>query len=176
MEVDLAKLTPAPGLDKDEFMRSLIRELAGILEDTVGIQEASAYVNHVGLQIGRALNQDYRAAYGTHRLETNQIADALVHLKQRIGGRFTIEHAGEDTITLVNSACPFGDKVIGRPSLCQMTANVFGHIAAENRGYARVGIEEAIARGQRRCCVIVSFRKPHEAPGATETDFFGSTP
>lgn len=147
MKVDLETVDPAPGLDKDEFMRSLIRELAGVLEETVGVQEASAYVNHVGLLIGRALNRDYRAACATDRLDKDQIASALVHLKKRIGGGFSIERVDDKMITLVNSACPFGDKVIGRPSLCRMTANVFGHIAAENAGYARVGIKEAIARG-----------------------------
>ncbi|MFC3183277.1 methanogen output domain 1-containing protein [Cypionkella sinensis] len=174
MEVDLDTVYPAPGLTKDAFMRSLIRELAGILEDTVGVQEASAYVNHVGLLIGRALNGEYRTAYGTERLNNDQVAAALVHLKKRIGGGFSIEQADDQMITLVNSSCPFGDIVIGRPSLCRMTANVFGHISAENRGYARVGIKEAIARGDARCRVVVSFLKRHEEPQSIETDFFGS--
>lgn len=174
MTIDLELVDPKPGLDKDEFMRSLIRELAGILEETVGVQEASAYVNHVGLLIGRALNRDYRAACATTQLDKDQIASALVHLKRRIGGGFSVEDADDSTITLVNSACPFGDKVIGRPSLCRMTANVFGHIAAENAGYARVGIKEAIARGDTQCHVVISFRKPQEEPQANETDFFGS--
>ncbi len=174
MKVDLETLTPEPGLDKDAFMRSLIRELSGILEDTVGVQEASAYVNHVGLVIGRALNRDYRAACATDRLDKDQIAAALVHLKKRIGGGFSIERVDETGITLVNTACPFGDKVIGRPSLCRMTANVFGHIAAENAGFARVGIEAAIARGDAGCRVSIAFRKPQEDPQANETDFFGA--
>ena len=174
MKVDLETIDPAPGLDKDEFMRSLIRELTGILEETVGVQEASAYVNHVGLLIGRALNRDYRAALATDQLDTQQIASALVHLKKRIGGGFAIEQVDDTSITLVNAACPFGDKVIGRPSLCRMTATVFGHIAAENVGYARVGIKEAIARGDARCRVSISFQKPQDEPRANETDFFGS--
>ncbi|TVP70833.1 MAG: transcriptional regulator [Rhodobacteraceae bacterium] len=174
MKLDLEKVEPIPGFDKDEFMRTLIRELAGILEDTVGVQEASAYVNHVGLLIGRALNRDYRAACATDRLDQEQIASALVHLKKRIDGGFSIEQVDDDMIILVNSACPFGDKVVGRPSLCRMTANVFGHIAAENMGYARVGIKEAFARGDTRCRVSVSFRHLQTEPAADETDFFGS--
>lgn len=174
MKVDLEMLDPAPGLDRDVFMRSLIRELAGILEETVGVQEASAYVNHVGLMIGRSLNQDYRTACLTDRLDKDQIALVLLHLKKRIGAGFSIEQVDERMITLVNSACPFGDKVIGRPSLCRMTANVFGHIAAENVGFARVGIKEAIARGDAQCRVSVSFVKSQEEPQVNETDFFGS--
>ncbi|WP_239323540.1 methanogen output domain 1-containing protein [Epibacterium sp. Ofav1-8] len=173
MEFDVT--IPEPGLDKDNFMRSVIRELAGILEETVGEQEASAYVNHVGLLIGRALNQAYRAACGTERLDPAQVASALVHLKKRIDGGFSIESIDDEAITLVNSACPFGDKVIGRPSLCRMTANVFGHIAAENLGYARVGIEEAIARGDARCRVVVNLKETKDEPQRNETDFFGAS-
>lgn len=175
MATDLDTLTPVPGLDKDTFMRSLIRELAGILEETVGEHEAAAYVNHVALLMGRSLNADYRAALGTDRLGTEQIASVLVHLKKRIDGGFTVESMDEDGITLVNSACPFGEKVIGRPSLCRMTANVFGHIAAENRGYARVAIEEAIARGDGRCRVVVAFARTQVPPQDHETDFFGAS-
>lgn len=166
---------PVPGFDKDSFMRSVIRELAGILEDTVGEQDASAYVNHVGLLIGHALNQDYRTACGTDRLDPVQVASALVHLKERIDGGFSIERMDDASITMINSACPFGDKVIGRTSLCRMTANVFGHIAAENLGYARVGIEEAIARGDARCRVVISLGDMEDEPQSNETDFFGSS-
>ncbi len=176
MTADLDRADPPPGLGKDEFMRSVIRELAGILEETVGEHEAAAYVNHVGLLIGRALNRDYRAAFAVDRLDPAQLASALVHLKKRIDGGFSVEAIDEDAITLVNSACPFGDKVLGRPSLCRMTANVFGHIAAENLGYARVRIEEAIARGDGRCRVVLFLRKGAEPPQTHETDFFGSSP
>jgi len=36
-----------------------------------------------------------------------------------------------------------------------MTSNVFGRIAADNTGYAAVEIEDAIARGDANCRVIV---------------------
>ena len=45
-----------------------------------------------------------------------------------------------------------------------MTSNVFGRIAADNLGYAGVHIEEAIARGDPGCRVIISLkRKPERA-------------
>ena len=34
----------------------------------------------------------------------------------------------EDRIVLGNRRCPFGEKVLGRPSMCMMTSNVFGSI------------------------------------------------
>lgn len=174
MTDELDSKEPSPGYDKDTFLRSMIRELAGILEETVGEEEAFAYVNHVGILIGRELNREYRIAFETNQLDPRQVASALVHLKKRIDGGFSVESIDEQSISLINSACPFGEKVIGRPSLCRMTANVFGHVAAENLGYARVRIEEAIARGDVRCRVVISLRPDGRHPQKHETEFFGS--
>ena len=39
-------------LDRDVFLRNLIRALAGTLEEVVGITEASGFVTVVGKQLG----------------------------------------------------------------------------------------------------------------------------
>jgi hypothetical protein len=39
-------------LEPDVFLRSLIRELSGVLEDVVGVKEASGFVSVVGRSIG----------------------------------------------------------------------------------------------------------------------------
>ncbi|NJM10088.1 MAG: transcriptional regulator, partial [Bdellovibrionaceae bacterium] len=49
-----------------------------------------------------------------------------------------------------------------RPSMCMMTSNIFGYIAAQNLGYAKVAIEAAIANGDPSCRVVV-YIKPSEA-------------
>lgn len=168
---------PAPPNDphhtKDIFLRTVLRELTGILEQTVGQKEAEAYINYVGLTLGRAINASYREAYSVMRLDPRQVAATLVDLKERIDGKFAIEFMDAEQIVLVNAACPFGDKVIGRPSLCRMTANVFGFVAAENLGYARVDVVEAIARGDNRCRVVINLKKGKVPPANSETEFFG---
>ncbi len=172
----MAEVLPAPlrtpAIEKDTFMRSMLRELVGILEQTVGEREAEAYVNHVGLSLGRALNADYRRSFSLDKLDVRHVAATLVDLKARIDGGFAIESVDDEKIVLVNSACPFGDKVIGRPSLCRMTANVFGHIAAENLGYARVRIDEAIARGDTRCRVTVTISEPEHSADHGDSEFY----
>jgi len=152
-------------LDRDLFLRSLLRELAGTLEEVVGLQEAEGYISVVGRAIGDSLDNRYRSALGVERLSVEQVAQVLVDLKRRIKGGFRIESAEAGRIVLVNTACPFGDKVIGRPSLCMMTMNVFGTIASANKGFARVAITEAIARGDAGCRVVVDLN-----PGGAATD------
>lgn len=142
-------------LDRDDFMRTLIRELTGTLQDVIGNDEAAGFISVVGLTIGRQINALYRDAMETAQLTRPQVADTLVDLKRRIAGDFFIIEQDDQRIVLGNRACPFGDKVIGRPALCMMTSNVFGTIAAENLGYAKVEIEEAIATGASGCRIVV---------------------
>ena len=142
-------------LDRDLFLRDLIRELSGTLQDVVGLEEAAGFVSVVGSTIGNKIDNDYRLALGVDRLDRHQVAMVLQDLKRRIQGRFTIVSADDEKIVLANSACPFGDKVIGRPSMCMMTSNVFGRIAANNLGYAKVELAETIANGHSGCRVVV---------------------
>lgn len=159
------------GLDRDVFLRDLLRQLAGTLEDVVGLQEAEGYISLVGRAIGRQLDAAYRAGLGAEALDRDRIAEVLVDLKRRIEGGFRIEAVEGSRIVLANSACPFGDRVLGRPSLCMMTMNVFGTIAAQNAGFARVEIAEAIATGAEGCRVIVDLVPSGAAPD-TARDFF----
>ena len=142
-------------LERDIFLRSLIRELSGVLEDVVGIKEASGFVSVVGRSIGEWMNGEYRKALQVSNLSREQVAQVCVDLKRRIQGKFYIIEENEDKIIFGNTACPFGEKVIGRESMCMMTSNVFGHIAAQNVGYAKVELQETIARGDKGCRVVI---------------------
>lgn len=158
-------------LERDLFLRSLLRELAGTLEDVVGIDEAAGYISIVGGAIGDQINQAYRQSLGVENLTRDEVAAVLVDLKRRIQGDFYIVEERENTIVLGNNACPFGRFVEGRPSLCMMTSNVFGSITAQNLGYARVEIEEAIALGHPGCRVVVHLR-PADKPDPHAREYF----
>jgi predicted ArsR family transcriptional regulator len=159
-------------LDRDVFLRNLLRELAGTLQDVVGLEEASGFVSVVGQRIGDQLNESYRAAWGASQLSREEVTEVLVDLKRRIEGDFHVVSASDEKIVLGNRRCPFGDKVVGRPALCMMTSNVFGRIAAENLGYAKVVIEEAISRGHAGCRVVIHLRQTAEADDARGREYY----
>lgn len=159
-------------LDRDVFLRQLVRELSGVLEDVVGLNEASGFVSVVGQNIGRRINDQYRTACGCNRLSAEQVGSALVDLKRRIEGDFYIIEQTSQRIVLGNRACPFGDKVLDRPSMCMMTSNVFGVIAAENLGYAKVELQETIARGAAGCRVVVHIQRTPETIAAEGREYF----
>lgn len=160
-------------LERDLFLRSLIRELAGTLEKVVGLSEASGYVSVVGAAIGAQINDAYRSALQVERLSRGEVRDVLIDLKRRIQGQFYVIEETEDRLVLGNRACPFAEKVIGRPSMCMMTSNVFGHIAAENLGYGKVVLQETIADGHPECRVVVYFRLTEEAAAAPGREYLG---
>lgn len=159
-------------LDRDVFLRNLLRELTGTLQDVVGIQEASGFISVVGQRLGDQINTEFKNALQVDRLTREQVAEVLVELKRRIQGDFYVLEQSDDKIVLGNRICPFGDKVLERPSMCMMTSNVFGAIAADNLGYAKVVLNETIARGQGRCVVTVYLKNTEEARRATGREYF----
>jgi predicted ArsR family transcriptional regulator len=161
-------------LDRDLFLRTLIRELSGTLQDVVGLDEAAGFISVVGQRIGDRINADYRRALGRDTLDRPQVAGVLVDLKRRIEGDFRVVSQDDDRIVLDNGRCPFGDKVLGRPSMCMMTSNVFGVIAAENLGQAKVVLQDTIAAGAPRCRVVVHLRATPEAEAADGREYFRS--
>jgi predicted ArsR family transcriptional regulator len=159
-------------LERDVFLRTLLRHLAGTLQEVVGLEEASGFVSVVGQKIGDEINAAYTSALAVEQLSREQVADVLVDLKRRIEGDFFIIEEDDERIVLGNRACPFAEKVVGRPALCMMTSNVFGSIAAENLGYAKVVLEQAIARGDSGCRVVVYLKPSAAAQQATGREYF----
>ena len=136
-------------------MRELLRQLSGALQDVVGMDEAAGFISIVGQGMGEVINHDYCQALQVDSLSREQVAAVMADLKQRIQGDFRVVSQDADKIVLESRSCPFAEKVIGRPSLCMMTSNVFGTIAAENLGYAKVHLARTIAGGDNGCRVII---------------------
>lgn len=153
-------------------MRQLIRHLSGSLQDVVGMEDAEGFISLVGQRMGDELNAAYRNALSVGKLSAREVSDVLVDLKRRINGEFYIIEEDEEKIVLGNSRCPFGEMVRDRPSLCMMTSNVFGAVAAENLGYAKVELQETIAEGHGGCKVVVYLRDTEEARASQGREYF----
>ena len=159
-------------LERDVFLRTLIRELSGALQEIVGLEEASGFITLVGQSMGRQIDQEYKSALKVSNLSREQVAEVFVDLKKRIKGDFYIIEQTDEKIILGNRACPFAEKVLGRPSMCMMTSNVFGSIAADNLGYAKVELQETIASGAPGCRVLVYLKPTEEAKEAEGREYF----
>lgn len=161
-------------LERDVFLRTLVRHLAGTLEEVVGLKEASGFISVVGQRMGEELDAAYRRALALDRLDREQVAQVLVDLKRRIQGDFFIITQDEDRLVLGNRTCPFAEKVLGRTSMCMMTSNVFGVIAAENLGYAKVSLEQTLAQGHGGCRVVIYLRPSAEAEATDGREYVRS--
>lgn len=161
-------------LERDIFLRTLIRELSGTLQDVVGLEEASGFISVVGQRMGEQINQQYKSALEVSQLTREQIADVLVDLKKRIQGDFYIIEQNDAKIVFGNKTCPFAEKVLNRPAMCMMTSNVFGTIAADNLGYAKVELHETIASSAAGCRVTVYLKPTEESEDAEGREYFKS--
>ena len=159
-------------LERDVFLRTLIRELSGTLQDVVGMKEAAGFVSVVGQRVGEQINQSYKSALLVTDLSRDQVRDVLIDLKKRIQGDFFVIEEDEEKIVFGNRMCPFAEKVIGRPAMCMMTSNVFGVIAADNLGYSKVVLENTIAEGSPGCRVIVYLKPTPAAENAQGREYF----
>jgi predicted ArsR family transcriptional regulator len=162
-------------LERDGFLRTLVRELAGTLEEVVGIDDASGYISVVGTAMGEEISREYRRAFRVDALTREQVVDVLVDLKRRIRGDFYVVEQAEDKVVLGNRTCPFAEKVVGRRSICMMTSNVFGHLAAENLGYGKVELQRTIAEGHPECRVVIYFARSDEAAAASGREYVRSS-
>lgn len=169
-KIDISKLEIP--LERDKFLRELLRQLSGTLQDVVGLDEAQGFITVVGHSMGMSINNDYQTALNVNNLTREQVSIVLADLKQRIQGDFHIISENPDKLVFQGKTCPFAEKVIGRPSLCMMTSNVFGTIASQNLGYAKVSLEETIARGAKSCRVVVHLSETDESMLADGVEYY----
>lgn len=149
--------------NKEIFFNELICELSDLLEKLTGKEDSEGLISLVGQSIGHRINDLYRNSAGVDKLDFEQVRDTLVDLKRRIDGNFQIVSADPEKIVLRNDRCPFGKRVVGHESMCMMTSNVFGIIASDNLGYAKVSLHETIARHKPECTVVVYLQDTAES-------------
>ncbi len=159
-------------LERDVFCRTLIRELAGTLQDVVGLKESEGFISIVGKNIGEWINDTYKSQLKQDKLTREQVIDVLIDLKSRINGDFRLIEQDQDKVVFKNRQCPFEDKVKDRQCMCMMTSNVFGSITANNLGYSKVILEQTIAKGDEECKVVVHFKHTDEAQAAEGKEYF----
>lgn len=160
-------------LDRDLFLRTLIRDLAGVLQDVVGLEEAEGYISVVGQKVGEWINQTYKDQLDQSKLTREQIPQILIDLKARIKGEFYLQESDEDKMVFGNTRCPFGSKALDRPCMCMMTSNVFGSITADSLGYAKVELKKTIANGDGECNVVVYTSRTEESKSVEGREYFG---
>lgn len=176
MSAVLGLRSPPPGKqvssDQASFLETIIGEVAGTLQTLVGNTDASSYISLVGLALGEAIYQESIESAIPDYLTPSGLADLLVAIEQRIGGGFSVSSVTRDAIVLHNAKCPYGSGIAGRPSLCMMTTNMLGTIAAQYLDYAAVDTTKTIASGDRYCRVVIRLRPGSETGSMTREYFY----
>jgi len=159
-------------LDRDSFLKTLLVDFVYLMENYLGSVRVGEYVTQVGLAVGARIEDQYRQAGRLKApISPQQYGELIVDLKQRIGGNFSLKSVSPSQVALTSTSCPINSLVdiTSSPALCRVTSSVFGGIAARNFGYAKVVIDESIARGNKRCKVRI-FLKPTKAAASVQGD------
>lgn len=154
--------------DHHRLFDVLVADMAGLIEATAGVEDACAYVSNIAARLGADLENRYKTALGVQKFDRDQFLAVLIDLNHRAGGAFFVIEEDEDRIVLGNCKCPLGNAVINHPSLCMLTSNIFGMMAANAVGYAAVDLEQAIARGAAECRVVLHLKRTKLHPHTRE--------
>ncbi len=158
---DFSQITPA------FFLQTFILELMHAAEQKGG-DYCESLIEHIAKSAGLYFEQTYRDDYQlSGELDKEKYIDLILALKNHIGGNFSLASVDANTVTVVNSRCPFGERVTNFPELCRMTSSVFGGIASRNFGYAKVEIRQSIARQHGGCevCIHTDREAAIDKPG-----------
>ena len=152
--------------DRDLFMRTPVRELADTLQDVVGLDEAAGFIRVLVQRIGDQINTGSQRELALPVQSGPQVAEVLVISKRRSEGDFRVVGQDDTLIVLENRRCRSGDEVVGRPSMCMMTSNVFGGTAAESPSQIEVDLSQTIAVGAPGCRVVVHLQDTPQSRAA----------
>lgn len=155
-------------LDQHGLVNNLVAGMAELLETIAGVDDACAYISGIAARLGSDIEKQYKAALGVQNFNRDQLIETLVDLKNRAGGEFSLVEEDEDRVVFGNCACPLGDAAANHPSLCMLTSNIFGRLAANAVGYAAVDLERTIARGAPDCRVVLYLKRMELGPDTRE--------
>lgn len=154
--------------DRHGLFNTLVASMAELLETIAGVEDACAYVSSIAARLESDIEKQYKTALHVHTLNRAQLIDVLIDLKNRAGGGFSVIEQDEDRVVFGNRTCPLGSAASNHPSLCMLTSNIFGRMAANTVGYAAVDLEQTIATGAAGCRVVLHLKRTELGPDTRE--------
>ncbi|MGH8509599.1 MAG: sigma 54-interacting transcriptional regulator [Gammaproteobacteria bacterium] len=167
---EVAPQFPFSNLSPSAFLQAFLNEMMRVCDEH-GLSRRDELIEHIGLNAGENFESAYRYEFALGApLDAARYADLILGIKNRIGGNFSLASSTKDCVRVVNTRCPFGDRVKDFPELCHMTSSVFGGIAARNFGYAKVELRKRIATHDGMCEVCI-HTNPQEATKYAGTEY-----
>ncbi|MEW6544871.1 MAG: LuxR C-terminal-related transcriptional regulator [Nitrospirota bacterium] len=148
--------------------------LSAFLDSTRALVHPSVLqcmLQRIGVQIGRQVSEQHRLTLGLSlpfsRKEYGRCLSQS--LPERMGWPCSLLEETADRLRFNIPSCPFGRSVAGNSDFCRLTSGVFGGIAADQFGYAKVCLTQGHGTPPRNCCVTVYIRKTDESMAAEGT-------
>lgn len=167
-QLGMVKLWYVPlNINRDIFFENIVIDIATSLDKGT----PRDIINDASLKTARQIEQLYRQFYNVQTLSRDQIAEAIVDVGTKIGGKFTVVEKKDEVLIFRVEKCPFTEKVKQAPILCTFTSNLMGTIAAKSCGYSKVHLKRTIAKGDPGCYIIVYLKKTKESNKEKATEY-----
>lgn len=150
---------------QSQICRQLVGFLTASLRDLLGEEAAESLMAQAGQTVAEGLDACYRKEFRVNKLSRAQVASVFVDPKTTIGWPFHVLYESDDRIELSTEACVSEELTEGYSALCMITSNVFGVIAAENLGYARVTVDQSTTSGNGGCRISIHLEPDESAAG-----------
>ncbi len=144
--------------------------LRGILDSVGAVLHPSALrqaLRQIGIKLGRQASEQYRLVNGvSDPLSRQDYARCLLSLKDIWGWDCVMLDERANSLSLRIPHCPFGSSAASGSELCGLESAVFGGIAADQFGYAKVCLNRGCGTPPQNCLVTIHIRKTDESLAA----------
>ena len=152
--------------------------MADLLEKSLcGIMDAMGRLLHptviqqslrrIGVEIGRGLASEYQRIEQVPRpFSREDFVRCMECLGQGLGCGYTKIEEDTDCIVFRVTNCPFPNAATQCPDICELENGVFGGIAGDELGFAKVCLHRGNGPSPKNCHVLVYTNKTNRNVGA----------
>lgn len=144
--------------------------LRGILDSVGAVLHPSALrqsLRRIGITLGRQASEQYRLVNGvSYPFSRKDYAHCLLSLKELWGWECVMLDESANSLSLRIPSCPFGSSAARGSELCELDSAMYGGIAAEQFGYAKVCLKRGCGTLPQNCLVTIHIRKTDESLAA----------
>lgn len=157
--------------------RDLLQQTLGALLTSLRTTLHSSLVERmyrsIGVQLGRQVCERYRLVHGLSRplSSKREYGRCLQSLEESLGWPCRATEEAADWVRFEIAQCPFGSGASSATDFCRLTSGLFGGVAADQFGYAKVCLQRGQGIPPRNCCITVYIRHTDES-AAVEGDVY----
>ena len=140
----------------EKSLCGIMGTMAKLLHPTI-IQQS---LRRIGAKIGRDFAVEYQRTHKVGRpFSRADFVRCIEHLGESWGCGYKKVEEETDRIEFCVGTCPLADAATQYPDICELENGVFGGIAGEGLGFAKVGVSRSTGPSPKDCRILVHITR-----------------